>query len=80
MQGVAPTLLVGRVAAGQARPDETWEGSIISSLRFEAHPQAGSQTSSQESFMTDETLENDLEPQLERVDKSEEISTEKRVQ
>ncbi|KAK0235480.1 hypothetical protein EDD85DRAFT_843152 [Armillaria nabsnona] len=78
--GVAPTLLVGRVAAGQARPDDSWEGSIISSLRFEVHPQAGSQTSSQESFMTDDTLESDLEPQPERVDKSEEISTEKRVQ
>ncbi|SJL12420.1 uncharacterized protein ARMOST_15847 [Armillaria ostoyae] len=78
--GVAPTLLVGRVAAGQARADDSWEGSIISSLRFEAHPQAGSQTSSQESFMTDDTLENDLELQPERVDKSEEISTEKRVQ
>ncbi|KAK0457394.1 uncharacterized protein EV420DRAFT_1644147 [Desarmillaria tabescens] len=78
--GIAPTLLVGRVAAGQARPDDSWQGSIISSLRFEAHPQAGSQTSSQESSMTGDTLESDLEPQPERVDESEEISTEKRIQ
>ncbi|PBK76278.1 hypothetical protein ARMSODRAFT_969024 [Armillaria solidipes] len=33
-RGVAPTLLVGRVAAGHARPDESWEGSIMTSLRF----------------------------------------------
>ncbi|PBK93684.1 hypothetical protein ARMGADRAFT_132215 [Armillaria gallica] len=31
-RGVAPTLLVGRVAAGHARPDDSWEGSIMTSL------------------------------------------------
>ncbi len=34
MQGIAPTLLVGRVAAGHARPDDSWQGSIMSSLHF----------------------------------------------
>ncbi|KAK0219191.1 hypothetical protein IW262DRAFT_1084699 [Armillaria fumosa] len=35
-RGIAPTLIVGRVAAGHARPDESWNGSIAptSSLRF----------------------------------------------
>lgn len=32
-RGVAPTLLVGRVAAGQARPNDSWRGSVISSAR-----------------------------------------------
>ncbi|KAK0222585.1 hypothetical protein EDD85DRAFT_960217 [Armillaria nabsnona] len=34
-RGIAPTLLVGRVAAGHARPDDSWEGSVISgSIHF----------------------------------------------
>ncbi len=37
LQGIAPTLIVGRVAAGHARPDESWEGSISSSLHFGHH-------------------------------------------
>ncbi|PBK90390.1 hypothetical protein ARMGADRAFT_1082671 [Armillaria gallica] len=35
MRGIAPTILVGRVAAGHARPDDSWSESITSSsLRF----------------------------------------------
>ncbi|KAG7442562.1 uncharacterized protein BT62DRAFT_375447 [Guyanagaster necrorhizus] len=34
IRGIAPTLIVGRVASGHSRPDETWEGSAISSLHF----------------------------------------------
>ncbi len=34
LQGISPALIVGRVAAGHARPDESWEGSITSSLHF----------------------------------------------
>ncbi|KAK0216473.1 hypothetical protein EDD85DRAFT_870584 [Armillaria nabsnona] len=35
---IAPTLLVGRVAAGHARPNDSWQGSVISgSLRFGSH-------------------------------------------
>ncbi|KAK0497471.1 hypothetical protein EDD18DRAFT_1104859 [Armillaria luteobubalina] len=52
--GAAPTLLAGRVAAGHARPDDSWRGpSVISSLRFEAHPQADADTCSQEGSMVD---------------------------
>ncbi|KAK0225227.1 hypothetical protein EDD85DRAFT_980782 [Armillaria nabsnona] len=34
IRGVAPTLIVGRVAAGHSRPDDSWKGSVISSLHF----------------------------------------------
>ncbi len=36
LQGIAPTLLVGHVAAGHARPDDSWQesASIVSSLNF----------------------------------------------
>ncbi|KAK0431230.1 hypothetical protein EV421DRAFT_1912044 [Armillaria borealis] len=35
VKGIAPTLLVGRVAAGHARPDDSWQGSVISgSIHF----------------------------------------------
>ncbi|SJL18345.1 uncharacterized protein ARMOST_21932 [Armillaria ostoyae] len=37
-RGIAPTLLVGRVAAGHSRPDDSWRGSVISgSIRFGTH-------------------------------------------
>ncbi|PBK62492.1 hypothetical protein ARMSODRAFT_1024902 [Armillaria solidipes] len=38
MRGIVPTILVGRVAAGHARPDDSWTGSTVSSLQFTAHP------------------------------------------
>ncbi|KAK0449054.1 uncharacterized protein EV420DRAFT_1647082 [Desarmillaria tabescens] len=34
IKGIAPTLLVGRVAAGHARPNDTWKESRLSSLHF----------------------------------------------
>ncbi|KAK0471637.1 hypothetical protein IW261DRAFT_1511586 [Armillaria novae-zelandiae] len=35
IRGIAPTVLVGRVAAGHARPDDSWSGSsATASLRF----------------------------------------------
>ncbi|PBK98882.1 hypothetical protein ARMGADRAFT_1073823 [Armillaria gallica] len=73
--GVAPTLLAGRIAAGHARPDGSWEGSIMSSLRFEAHQPANPETSSQENSMSD----SDLEAQSSQVDEPEEISAGKRM-
>ncbi|KAK0493398.1 hypothetical protein EDD18DRAFT_1356836 [Armillaria luteobubalina] len=33
-RGIAPTLLVGRVAAGHAHSGNSWQGSMISSLHF----------------------------------------------
>ncbi|KAK0486750.1 hypothetical protein EDD18DRAFT_1110977 [Armillaria luteobubalina] len=44
-RGIAPTLIVGRVAAGHARPKESWEGSISSSLHFGHNSEAQSQGS-----------------------------------
>ncbi|KAK0221178.1 hypothetical protein EDD85DRAFT_263324 [Armillaria nabsnona] len=38
MRGIVPTILVGRVAAGHARPDDSWTESTVSSLQFTAHP------------------------------------------
>ncbi|PBK90554.1 hypothetical protein ARMGADRAFT_1111903 [Armillaria gallica] len=38
IRAIAPTILVGRVAAGHARPDDSWSGSTTaSSLRFRGH-------------------------------------------
>ncbi|PBK94951.1 hypothetical protein ARMGADRAFT_72417 [Armillaria gallica] len=49
MRGIAPTLLAGRVAAGHARPNDSWQGSMISqSLRFGTGSQSSNQGSSQE--------------------------------
>ncbi|PBK82547.1 hypothetical protein ARMGADRAFT_1140906 [Armillaria gallica] len=36
-RGIAPTMVLGRVAAGQARPNDTWSESVASSLRFGGH-------------------------------------------
>ncbi|KAK0471026.1 hypothetical protein IW261DRAFT_1671886 [Armillaria novae-zelandiae] len=37
-RGIAPTLIVGRVAAGHARSADSWQGSVISHpLRFRSH-------------------------------------------
>ncbi|PBK61445.1 hypothetical protein ARMSODRAFT_665897 [Armillaria solidipes] len=50
-RGIAPTLIVGRVAAGHARPDESWNGSIASttSLRFRRHSEDQSEGTIHES-------------------------------
>ncbi|KAK0184678.1 hypothetical protein F5146DRAFT_1169748 [Armillaria mellea] len=74
-KGIAPTLLIGRVAAGHARPDDSWHGSIVSSLRF---GQLGgrNQTSTQDSMIAI-NLDDDLEAQGERTDEpdSEHVQT-----
>ncbi|KAK0185164.1 hypothetical protein F5146DRAFT_1228103 [Armillaria mellea] len=49
-RGIAPTLLVGRVAAGHARPDDSWQGSVVSSLHFGTDP--GDQNSQQDTMTT----------------------------
>ncbi|KAK0234206.1 hypothetical protein IW262DRAFT_1291079 [Armillaria fumosa] len=59
---IAPTLLVGYVAAGHAHPDDSWQGSVISgSLHFGTH--SGSQNSQQDSMMS-----SDLEAQVDQPD------------
>ncbi|PBK81433.1 hypothetical protein ARMGADRAFT_1020317, partial [Armillaria gallica] len=71
VQGVAPTLLIGRVAAGQARPDDFWEGSVMSSLRFgRDSEQMGSQDDAAQSV----TVDNDLGVPPEREDHLEGVS------
>ncbi|KAK0209254.1 hypothetical protein DFS33DRAFT_1451951 [Desarmillaria ectypa] len=63
-RGVAPTLLVGHVAAGHARPDDSWQGGVVSgSLRFREH--SDSQSSQQYS-----TMSEDIEVQQERDDQT----------
>ncbi|PBK90781.1 hypothetical protein ARMGADRAFT_1032291 [Armillaria gallica] len=62
-RGIAPTLLVGRVAAGHARPDTSWQGSVISgSLRFKVKSES---RSSQPNSM----ISQDLEAPEQEVDK-----------
>ncbi|PBK92583.1 hypothetical protein ARMGADRAFT_1165670 [Armillaria gallica] len=57
-RGVAPTLLIGRVAAGQARPDDSWEGSVMSSLHFgRDSEEMGSQDDATQSVMVNNGLE-----------------------
>ncbi|KAK0224089.1 hypothetical protein IW262DRAFT_873040 [Armillaria fumosa] len=61
-RGVAPTILVGRVAAGHARPDESWQGSVISgSLCFEVH-------SGSRSFQPNSMVSHDLEAPDQKID------------
>ncbi|KAK0474965.1 hypothetical protein IW261DRAFT_1497995 [Armillaria novae-zelandiae] len=49
-RGVAPTLIVVRVASGHSRPDDSWKGSTISSLHFGTgrHTQTSTETSTEE--------------------------------
>ncbi|KAK0486786.1 hypothetical protein EDD18DRAFT_1360451 [Armillaria luteobubalina] len=65
-KGVAPTLLVGRAAAGHTRPREDGDGSTVSSLHFQT-TSAHSTTSSQfeESTVQSLVLVMDIEAQLE---------------
>ncbi|KAK0227611.1 hypothetical protein IW262DRAFT_1454755 [Armillaria fumosa] len=34
LKGIAPTLIVGRVASGQARPNDNWKSSSVSAIQF----------------------------------------------
>ncbi|KAK0479781.1 hypothetical protein IW261DRAFT_1564440 [Armillaria novae-zelandiae] len=63
-RGIAPTLLIGRIAAGHARPDDSWHGSIVSSLHF---GQDRSQTSTQDSMFSFNP-DDDPEAQVEQTD------------
>ncbi len=58
-QGIAPTLIVGRVASGHARPDDTWKESVLSSLHFGAWSRAARNT--QEETTRTVTFRNDLD-------------------
>ncbi|KAK0184145.1 hypothetical protein F5146DRAFT_1125885 [Armillaria mellea] len=54
IRGIAPTLIVGRVASGHARPDDAWKGSVLSSLHFGTCNRAPTQASTQYSNERDE--------------------------
>ncbi len=56
MQGIAPTLIVGRVASGHARPDDAWKGSILSSLHFGTRNHAQTQATAQYSDQRNTTF------------------------
>ncbi|KAK0465990.1 uncharacterized protein EV420DRAFT_1636563 [Desarmillaria tabescens] len=61
-RGIAPTLLLGRVAAGHARPDDSWQGSVMTSpLRF-GQDKTG-KSSEDDSMMAYRGFEDDLEAQ-----------------
>ncbi|KAK0479659.1 hypothetical protein IW261DRAFT_1593635 [Armillaria novae-zelandiae] len=67
-RGIAPTLVMGRVAAGHARPDDSWKGSVMSSLHFGGHHE-GSTTqtiSHQRDSLPSAVFDSGLETQQER--------------
>ncbi len=71
-----PTMLVGRVAAGHARPDDSWsESSPTSSLRF--RNQSSSQNDSQRGVGSGQDISSLVRPDLEE---GLEDSTEVRVE
>ncbi|PBK95091.1 hypothetical protein ARMGADRAFT_786864 [Armillaria gallica] len=57
IRGIAPTLIVGRVASGHARPDDAWKGSILSSLHFGTRNHAQTQASDQYSGQRNTTFD-----------------------
>ncbi|PBK60746.1 hypothetical protein ARMSODRAFT_1026327 [Armillaria solidipes] len=56
-RGIAPTLTIGRVAAGHARPNDSWTASAASSLRFGASSHGQSQDSMDKEAVEDESVE-----------------------
>ncbi|KAK0219977.1 hypothetical protein IW262DRAFT_992579 [Armillaria fumosa] len=65
-RGIAPTLLVGRITAGhRARPDDSWQGSVVASASIMSQEQERSRTSSQEDRPASLVLDADLEAQRE---------------
>ncbi|KAK0229286.1 hypothetical protein EDD85DRAFT_957689 [Armillaria nabsnona] len=71
-RGIAPTLLVGRVAAGHARSDDSWQGSAMSSLHFgTSRSQNSEQRSLEEEASQNSVLDRDLEAQREEMDRHE---------
>ncbi|KAK0467477.1 hypothetical protein IW261DRAFT_1426574 [Armillaria novae-zelandiae] len=60
IRGIAPTIMVGRVAAGHARLDDSWSGNAMaSSIRFQTHS-----SSRHESRMSAEAGQDTLSPHI----------------
>ncbi|KAK0480798.1 hypothetical protein IW261DRAFT_1593146 [Armillaria novae-zelandiae] len=64
---VAPTLLIGRAAAGHTQPNDEGGGSTVSSLHFQAPLEVGTM-SFQESTTESAVLETDMEAQWQQLD------------
>ncbi|PBK95002.1 hypothetical protein ARMGADRAFT_1164511 [Armillaria gallica] len=65
-KGVAPTLVIGRFAAGRrARPDDSWQGSVIGSASIRSCSQEHSGASFREDDRANSMLDGDLEAQRE---------------
>ncbi|KAK0228056.1 hypothetical protein IW262DRAFT_1348739 [Armillaria fumosa] len=60
-RGVAPTLLVGRVASGHARPNDSWQGRMVSSLHFRSE-------NTHNDGVLSGTFSSDVEAQSEIID------------
>ncbi|KAG7442894.1 uncharacterized protein BT62DRAFT_935622 [Guyanagaster necrorhizus] len=67
-RGVAPTLLIGGVGAGHAWPEDFWQGSVTSSLRFGTQSGDSGQMSSQDDATQSVVRYNDLECLPDRED------------
>ncbi|KAG7440314.1 uncharacterized protein BT62DRAFT_997811 [Guyanagaster necrorhizus] len=62
IKGIAPTLMVGRIASGHSRPDDTWKESVLSSLHFGAWSRAMKDKQGQMTGRT-VTFGNDIDPE-----------------
>ncbi|KAK0219976.1 hypothetical protein IW262DRAFT_1461142 [Armillaria fumosa] len=58
-KGIAPTLFVGRAAAGHTRANESLQESAVSSLYFRASSRVDTETGTQENTMQSDVLENE---------------------
>ncbi|KAK0219984.1 hypothetical protein IW262DRAFT_993181 [Armillaria fumosa] len=66
VKGIAPTLLVGRITAGRrARPEDSWQGSVVASVSIASQEQERSRTSSQDNRPASLDLNADIEAQRE---------------
>ncbi|KAK0238214.1 hypothetical protein EDD85DRAFT_952383 [Armillaria nabsnona] len=63
-KGIAPTLFVGRAAAGHTRANDSLQGSAVSSLHFWTSSRVRTETSTQENTMQNYVLENGNDSQM----------------
>lgn len=70
IKGVAgSTLLVGRVASGHARPDDSWQARTMPSLHFRSvNTRYNAQMSTHDDVMLSGTFSGDVEAQSEVVE------------
>ncbi|KAK0496173.1 hypothetical protein EDD18DRAFT_1169123 [Armillaria luteobubalina] len=61
-KGIAPTLFVGRAAAGHTRANESLQETAVSSLHFRMSSRVDTETGTQEDTMQSDVLENENDP------------------